>query len=188
MKHLVIFASGAGSNAENIITHFNNGSVANVVAVFTNNPNAGVIDRAKNHNVPVIIFTKDELLSDVVLNKVRSFNPALIVLAGFLLKIPQHIINGFRGKIINVHPALLPKYGGRGMYGMNVHRAVLENNESETGISIHYVDEHYDNGDLIFQARINVDDCVTPDEIAQRIHNLEHEHFPEVISKIVTDK
>lgn len=187
MKHLVIFASGAGSNAENIIDYFKEDSAARVVAVFTNNPKAGVIDRAKKYNVDTIIFSKEDLATGVVGNLLRNYEPTLIVLAGFLLKIPQNLINAYRGKIINIHPALLPKYGGKGMYGMNVHRAILANKEKETGISIHHVDEQYDSGDLIFQARVPTDDCATAEDIAQKVHDLEHEHFPRILSLLIKD-
>jgi phosphoribosylglycinamide formyltransferase-1 len=185
MKKIVLFASGSGSNAENIIQYFRQNHVAEVVAVFCNNPKAKVIDRAQNHQVPVVVFSKEELAGESVLLKVHAFGPDLIVLAGFLLMFPINIIKAYPNKIINIHPALLPKYGGKGMYGMNVHRAILENNEIETGISIHYVDEHYDEGDIIFQAKVTLNGAETPEEIAQKVHILEHEHFPKVIEKLL---
>lgn len=185
MKKIVLFASGSGTNAENIIQHFQQNQQAEVVAVFCNNPNAKVIERSENHRVPVVVFTKDELSSENVLLKVHAFGPDLIVLAGFLLMFPMNIIKAYPNKIINIHPALLPKYGGKGMYGMNVHRAIRENNETETGISIHYVDEHYDEGDIIFQAKVNLDGTESPEMIAQKVHALEHEHFPKVIEELL---
>lgn len=185
MKNILIFASGSGTNAENIILHFNRTDTAKVVAVFSNNPNAKVLERAKNLNVEHFVFSKEELSSEIVLNKVNGFKPDLIVLAGFLWKFPQNIIEAYPNKIINIHPALLPKYGGKGMYGMNVHRAILENKELETGITIHYIDEHYDEGDIIFQKSVSVTDCNSPEEIAEKIGVLEHEHFPQIIEKLL---
>src|SRR3954465_15686326 len=143
MKKIVLFASGSGTNAENIILHFNNGSFATVSAVFSNNANAGVLNRCQRLEVPSVVFSKDELNNGSVLDQLQKLDPDLIVLAGFLLKFPEAIIEAFPRKIINIHPALLPKYGGKGMYGAHVHKAVLENKEAETGISIHYVDAHY---------------------------------------------
>jgi phosphoribosylglycinamide formyltransferase-1 len=186
MKKIVLFASGSGSNAENIIQYFRQSHTAEVVAVFCNNPKAKVIGRAENHQVPVVVFSKEELSRESVLLKVHAFGPDLIVLAGFLLMFPMNIIKAYPNKIINIHPALLPKYGGKGMYGMNVHRAILENKEIETGISIHYVDEHYDEGDIIFQTKIPLDGSESPQEIAEKVHTLEHEHFPKVIEKLLT--
>ena len=186
MKKIVIFASGSGSNAEKIILHFKNNSQGNVVGIFTNNLHAKVLDKAKNNDVPAVIFNKEELSNGTVLNAVNAIRPDLIVLAGFLLKFPDAIIGQYPNKIINIHPALLPKYGGKGMYGMNVHRAILENKDKETGISIHYVNEHYDEGGIIFQQSVAIDDCTTPEEIAEKVHQLEHMHFPQVIEKLIT--
>jgi len=185
MKKIVLFASGSGSNAENIIKHFKDSHVAEVVAVISNNPNAKVLERAADHQVESFVFMKDDFSSDKVLQKIAQIKPDLIVLAGFLLKFPSNIIKLYLNKIINIHPALLPKYGGKGMYGMNVHKSILENNETETGISIHYVDEHYDNGDIIFQQKVSIENCRTPEEIAQKVHELEHEHFPKVIERLL---
>ncbi|ESU29857.1 phosphoribosylglycinamide formyltransferase [Flavobacterium limnosediminis JC2902] len=186
MKKIVIFASGSGSNAENIIAHFKNSGAAEVVAVLTNNPNAKVIERAENHNVPAVVFNKAELNDGTVLKKVKDLQPDLIVLAGFLLMFPKDIIAGYPDKVINIHPALLPKYGGKGMYGMHVHQAVLDNKDKETGITIHYVNEKYDEGAIIFQTSVNIEDCSTPEEIVTKVHELEHKHFPEVIEKLIT--
>jgi phosphoribosylglycinamide formyltransferase-1 len=186
MKKIVIFASGSGTNAENIIKHFKLGDRGTVVAVFTNNPNAKVIERAKNFQVPTEIFTKTELSEGKVLQKLNNIQPDLIVLAGFLLKFPESIVQTYSNKIINVHPALLPKFGGKGMYGINVHKAVVENKEKETGITIHYVNENYDEGNIIFQKEVLLSGTETPEEVAAKIHELEQLHFPEVIEKFLT--
>lgn len=185
MKKIVLFASGNGSNAENIMAHFEKSDQGTVVGVFTNNSHAKVIERAKNFYVPIYVFNKTELLDDTVLNDLKELQPDLIVLAGFLLKFPIHIINEFPNKVINIHPALLPNYGGKGMYGMNVHNAVLENKEKETGITVHYVNEHFDEGEFIFQANVNIENCKSAEEIAQKIHELEMEHFPKVIDGLL---
>lgn len=186
MKKIVIFASGSGSNAENIILHFNKKNLVNAFEVFTNNPNAKVLERAKKLNIPSQVFNRQELNEEIVLEKLNKIQPDLIVLAGFLWKFPEHIIKEYPNKVINIHPALLPNYGGKGMYGMNVHQAVLENKEKETGITIHYVNEHYDEGEFIFQKSVNIEDCNSAEEIADKIHVLEHQFFPEVIEKLLT--
>ncbi len=185
MKKIILFASGSGSNAENIIKYFQEKKTAEVVAVFSNNPNAKVLEKASNLKVPTYIFTKEELNSGKVLQKTNEFRPDLIVLAGFLWKFPEDIVAEYPNKIINIHPALLPKYGGKGMYGMNVHRTVLENKDSHSGITIHFVNENYDEGAMIFQAQVEVNDCQTAEEIAVKVQELEHIHFPEVIEKII---
>lgn len=181
----MLFASGNGSNAEQIINYFKNSENAKVVAVFSNKADAKVLDRAKNHNIPSVVFSKAQLNENFVFEKLQQFQPDLIVLAGFLLRFPQSILKVYP-KVINIHPALLPKYGGKGMYGMHVHQAVLDNKEIETGITIHYVNEHYDEGEFIFQKAVNIEDCKTADEIADKIHILEHQYFPEVIAGILT--
>ena len=186
MKNIVLFASGNGSNAEEIIKFFKNSEIGKVVAIFSNKAEAKVLDRAKNHNIPSVVFNKTQLNEGFVLEQLHSFQPDLIVLAGFLLKFPESILKEYP-KVINIHPALLPKYGGKGMYGMNVHQAVLENKEKETGITIHYVNEHYDEGEFIFQKSVNIEDCKTAEEIAHKIHELEHQYFPEVIGKLITN-
>ena len=185
MKRIILFASGSGSNAENIIKYFQAKKTAEVVAVFSNNPHAKVLEKASNLNVETYIFTKEQLNSGEVLKKTDHFQPDLIVLAGFLWKFPNDIVAAYPDKIINIHPALLPKYGGKGMYGMNVHRAVLENKDSHSGISIHFVNENYDEGAMIFQAEVLVENCETAEEIAVKVQELEHVHFPEVIEKIL---
>ncbi|KAF2332410.1 phosphoribosylglycinamide formyltransferase [Flavobacterium ginsenosidimutans] len=185
MKKIIVFASGSGTNTENIIKYFEKTEIAKVVSVFTNNASAKVIERAKNHQIPVEIFSKTELLERNVLQKVQEIDPDLIVLAGFLLKFPENIIELYPNKIINIHPALLPNYGGKGMYGMHIHRAIVNNKEKETGISIHYVNEHYDEGGIIFQANVALTEEDTPETVAEKIHELEQKHFPEIIYRIL---
>ena len=188
MKKMVIFASGSGTNAENIIKYFAKTKTGTIVSVFTNNIKAKVIERARNLQVPTEIFSKEELFENKVLQKLNNLEPDLIVLAGFLLKLPQSIIEAYPNKIINIHPALLPKYGGKGMYGMNVHRAIIENQEKETGISIHYVNENYDEGSIIFQKIVPLSGNETPEEVAEKIHELEQNYFSMVIDEILNPK
>ncbi|WP_396185684.1 phosphoribosylglycinamide formyltransferase [Flavobacterium sp.] len=185
MKKIVIFASGSGTNAENIIKHFKSRNTGTVVSVFTNNPNAKVIDRAIKYHLSTEIFSKDELNEGLVLQKINAIQPDLIVLAGFLLKFPESIVELYPNKIINIHPALLPKYGGKGMYGMNVHRAVVENKEKETGITIHYVNENYDEGNIIFQKKAPLLVTDTPEVVAEKIHELEQKYFPSVVEEVL---
>ncbi|MEO8239598.1 MAG: phosphoribosylglycinamide formyltransferase [Flavobacterium sp.] len=187
MKKIIVFASGSGTNAENIIKYFANTKIAKVVSVFTNNASAKVIERAKNHQIPVEIFSKNELIERNVLHSIQKIDPDLIVLAGFLLKFPDHIIEQYPNKIINIHPALLPNYGGKGMYGMHIHRAIVNNKEKETGISIHYVNENYDEGGIIFQKNVALTDEDTPETIAEKIHELEQKYFPEIISRLLEE-
>ena len=186
MKKIILFASGNGTNVENIIQYFKSNTGIVIAGVFSNNPDAKVLEKAKNHNIPTVVFNKTELTEGFIENKMEEIQPDLIVLAGFLLKFPEKLVKKYPNKIINVHPALLPKYGGKGMYGMNVHRAILENKEQETGISIHYVNEHYDEGGIIFQKEINIEDCASPEEIAEKVQELEHIYFPQVIEKLLT--
>lgn len=188
MKKIVIFASGSGTNAENIIKYFNNSNTGTVVSIFTNNPKAYVIERAKNFQVPTEIFNKEDFIESKVLQKLNALQPDLIVLAGFLLKFPENIVAQYPDKIINVHPALLPKYGGKGMYGSNVHKAVVENKEKETGITIHYVNENYDEGNIIFQKEVLLSGSETPDEVAAKIHELEQQFFPSIVEQILNSK
>lgn len=188
MKKIVIFASGSGTNAENIIKYFETKEIGTVVSVFTNNPKAKVIERAKNFQVPTEIFSKEELIEGKVLQKLNSLAPDLIVLAGFLLKLPKSMIESYPNTIINIHPALLPKYGGKGMYGMNVHKAVVENKEKETGITIHFVNENYDEGNIIFQKTVPLSATDSPESVAEKIHELEQENFPTVIEEILNLK
>jgi phosphoribosylglycinamide formyltransferase-1 len=185
MKKIVVFASGSGTNAENIIKFFASSTTGTVVAVFTNNATAKVIERAKNNQIPTVVFSKEELFESKVLLNLNTIQPDLIVLAGFLLKFPQNIIAAYPNKIINIHPALLPKYGGKGMYGMNVHQAIVENKEKETGITIHYVNENYDEGGIIFQKKVLLTGNETPEEVAGKIGELEQEFFSQVIAGLL---
>ena len=187
MKKIVLFASGTGSNAEKIILHFKKSGLANVVAILSNNPHAKVLEMAKNYDIKTIVFSKQELNEGFVLDKLKEIEPTIIVLAGFLWKFPETIISKFPNRVINIHPALLPKYGGKGMYGMHVHKAILDNKEKETGITIHYINENYDEGAFIFQKVVNIEKCKTPEEIAAKVHQLEHKFFPEVIESLITN-
>ena len=185
MKRIVIFASGSGSNAENIINFFNQTKTARVTKVFCNNKNAKVLERCNNLNIKSLCFNRNEFLStNIILNKVKE-EADYIILAGFLWKVPQSFIESFPNKIINIHPALLPKYGGKGMYGMNVHNAVKENKETETGITIHYVNANYDEGAILFQAKTTLLSVDSPETIAEKIHFLEQKHFPKVIEEVI---
>ena len=184
MKRIAIFASGSGSNAENIITYFQNNKKAKVVCVLSNNPNARVLERATNLGVKNGVFNKGQLNDPKwAIENLKNFD--LIVLAGFLWKFPDHILENYQNKVVNVHPALLPKFGGKGMYGMRVHKAVVENNELESGITIHYVNEHYDEGAVIFQTKTQLKVSDSPEDIAQKIHILEYEYFPKLIEKTI---
>lgn len=186
MKRIVIFASGSGTNAENLIKFFHNRDNASVILVLSNNPHAKVLERAKNLNVSALSFNKIAFTqTNDVLNILKAAQPDLIVLAGFLWKFPVHILKEFPNKVINVHPALLPKYGGKGMYGHFVHEAVVKHKETETGITIHYVNEHYDEGAIIFQAKCVVNANDTAEDVAAKIHKLEMEHFPKVVEELL---
>jgi phosphoribosylglycinamide formyltransferase-1 len=188
-KKIVVFASGSGTNAENIIRYFQKLPDASVVAVFSNKRSAKVLQRAHDLNVKALHFDRDALYnSNEVLHILEDINPDLIVLAGFMLIFPQDILNRFPNKIVNIHPALLPKYRGKGMYGMNVHKTIIENKEKESGISIHFVNENYDEGEVIFQAKTEILGEDTPETLAQKIHKLEHKHFPEIIQHLLQKK
>ena len=185
-KKIVIFASGNGSNAENIIKYFHNSKKAEVTAVFSNVRTAPVLRRAHDLDVKALHFDRDALYeTNEVLNLLKDLQPDLIVLAGFLWIFPDKILKRFPNKVINIHPALLPKYGGKGMYGMKVHQAVLEKQDLKTGISIHFVNHKYDEGKLIFQATVPVEANDSAEDIAKKVHQLEYEHFPKVIEKLL---
>jgi phosphoribosylglycinamide formyltransferase-1 len=186
MSQIVIFASGSGTNAEAIIRYFSTKSVR-VGAVFCNNPQAGVVDKAKSLGVQLELFDKTQLVEGDVLSRLQAYRPDLIVLAGFIWMFPKAILEVFP-KVVNIHPALLPKYGGKGMYGTYVHQAVLENKELKTGITIHYVNEHYDEGAIIAQFETSIETCTTAVCIAAKIHELEQQHFPKVIAQILETK
>jgi len=186
MKNIVLFASGSGSNAENIAFFFKNRPGVEVSYILSNRSDAGVLQRAKKLNIKTKVFDKEMFFhSDEVLRFLMDLSPDLIVLAGFLWLVPQNIVEAFPDRIINIHPALLPKYGGKGMYGQHVHRAVIENGEKKTGITIHYVNDKYDDGDIIFQAHCPVKEGDTPETLAERVHRLEYEHYPRVIAQIL---
>ena len=186
MKKIAIFASGSGSNAENIINYFQNDAENVVKIVFCNKPNAYVLERAKRLNVPTFVFGREDFYhSDMVLNELKRLDIDMIVLAGFLWKVPDAIIEAYRERVVNIHPALLPSYGGKGMYGMKVHESVIAAGEKESGITIHYVNDHYDEGATIFQARCEITPEDTPDTLAEKVHALEYEHFPRVIKEVL---
>ena len=188
LKKIILFASGSGSNVQNIIEYFSAFDRITTDLVLTNNKKAGVLDRAKYLNVPFYVFNKEEYLDDSLLNKLQSINPDLIVLAGFLLKIPKSMITAFPNKIINIHPALLPKHGGKGMYGDRVHQSVLDSGDMETGITIHYVNENYDEGSIIFQRAVEVSKADTVESIANKVHQLEYMHYPVVVHQLLKDQ
>ena len=184
--HIAIFASGAGSNAQKIIDHFRNHSFIKVSLIVCNKPGAGVLAIAGKENIPSILIDKEKFFrGDAYVPELRERDISFIVLAGFLWKIPSALTKAFPGKIINIHPALLPKYGGKGMYGRFVHEAVIAAGDKESGITIHYVDEIYDHGKIIFQDKCIVLPTDTPDTLAQKIHELEHKNFPAVIEKLL---
>lgn len=188
-KKIVIFASGAGTNAENIINYFERQSHQIAVShVLSNNPKAEILEKAHLHDVTVAHFDRFSFYkSEEVLQLLKEIDPDLIVLAGFLWKIPSAIVTAFPQKIINIHPALLPKYGGKGMYGDYVHKAVLENKEKKSGISIHYVNEVYDDGEIIFQEEVDVEPNDTLRSLRDKIRVLEYRHFPIVIHQLLED-
>ena len=186
MKNIVVFASGSGTNAENIIRFFESSNIARVTCVISNRADAYVFERAKKLNVNTKYLNKDAFYNtNEAFDFITALNPDLIVLAGFLLLVPSNIISAFPNRIVNIHPALLPKYGGKGMYGDNVHNAVIANKEQESGITIHYVNEKYDEGDIIFQKSCPVLPDDSAESLAKRIHQLEYECFPEVIFNII---
>ena len=187
MKRIVIFASGSGTNAENISLFFQESDLASVVHILTNKKDAKVLKRAKRLKINSLVFNKEDFLNQEKIGKFLKKEADFIVLAGFLWKIPEHIIEAFPNKIINIHPALLPKYGGKGMYGMHVHEAVVSNKEKETGITIHYVNKNYDEGAIIFQKRVALSSEDTPEIVAEKIHQLEQENFPKVIENILKE-
>ncbi|RYE24175.1 MAG: phosphoribosylglycinamide formyltransferase [Sphingobacteriales bacterium] len=181
MHSLVIFASGGGTNAKAIIEYFKQTGQARVHLIVCNKPGAGVLNIAKEEGIETLLIDRDTFKQPELLEKIQGINPTLVVLAGFLWKIPDTLVQAFPDKIINIHPALLPKYGGKGMYGHHVHEAVVKAAEKESGITIHYVNEVYDSGDIIVQARCKVSTDDTPDSLAANIHNLEHFYFPRTI-------
>ncbi len=186
MHSIIIFASGTGTNAKAIIEHFKANKKANVSLIVSNNKDAGVLDIARGEEIPFLIIDRKTFHETLIIEQMADFRPSLIVLAGFLWKVPEAIINAFSGKIINIHPALLPAYGGKGMYGHNVHDAVINAKEKESGITIHFVNEDYDKGNTILQARCSIAAGDTPDLLAKKIHRLEHFYFPRVIEYLLS--
>ena len=186
--NVALFASGRGSNVNNILCYFNENEKINIVVVGSNNPNSGALDYAKKHNVPVFTFSKNELNnSNFIINKLQKYDVSLVVLAGFVLKIPEEFISLFKGEIINVHPSLLPKYGGKGMYGDNVHKKILENGEKKSGVTFHFVNENYDEGKIINQYCVNLTSDETLTSLKQKINKLEWEHYPLVIESLCNE-
>lgn len=186
MKKIAIFASGEGSNAQQLIDHFNNSKKARVALVVSNNPNAFVLERAKKAGIPALIIDKHSFINTTeVVDKLQSLKIDLIVLAGFLWLIPSTLIKAFPNRIVNIHPALLPKFGGKGMYGMNVHKAVCQAGEKETGITVHYVNEHYDSGEIILQERCMLEPGDAPEAVSAKVRRLEHEHFPRAVERVI---
>lgn len=186
MTRIAIFASGRGSNARNIINFFKNDPTISVNLIISNKQTAPVLDIGKQFDINTLVINRVGFYkSEDILKTLSDEKIDFVVLAGFLWLIPSYLVKAYNGKIVNIHPALLPKYGGKGMYGMNVHNAVFEAKEKETGITIHFVNEHYDEGNIIFQAKCQLDDADTPQNIAQKIHQLEQRHFPEVIKTAI---
>ena len=186
-KNIVVFASGSGSNAVKIYEYFLDLNNVNIASLYCNNPNAKVLERFKSFNIDTVLFSKDDLKSNTILNSLKNVNPDLIVLAGFLLKIPKDITNFFKNKIINIHPALLPLYGGKGMYGENIHKAVIKNKDKMSGLTIHYVNDKYDDGTIIFQKTIRIEPGETPLSLSKKILTEEHINYPVEIGKLLAN-
>ncbi|MDR2066052.1 MAG: phosphoribosylglycinamide formyltransferase [Prevotellaceae bacterium] len=186
IKNIAVFASGSGSNAENIIKYFENSENGKVKTLLCNVPNAYVLRRAGNLGVSSFIFSKDDFYkSNKIIDKLLYDKIDLIVLAGFLLLVPENMIRLYNNRIVNIHPALLPNYGGKGMYGDNVHKAVIADCKKESGITIHYVNENYDDGNIIFQAKCEISDTDTPESLARKVHALEYEYYPKIIESVL---
>lgn len=189
MKRLAIFASGTGSNAKQLIDYFSGNKDISVALLVSNRKEARALEIARNSNVPAVNFTKEEFYnSSTVIEKLVSEKIDFIVLAGFLIKIPHNILKAYENKIINIHPALLPDFGGKGMYGLNVHKAVIESGKKESGITIHLVNEHYDEGRILYQAKCPVLENDTAEMLASRVQELEHRCFPEVVEHFISGK
>lgn len=191
MKHIAIFASGSGSNAEEIARYFAGQADVQVVLILTNNPQAGVIDRARRgfgcgQHVPVVVFDRPAFReSNRIVALLTAQKIDLIVLAGFMWLVPASLVQAFSGRIVNIHPALLPKFGGKGMFGGHVHQAVVAAGATESGITIHFVNEHYDEGQVVFQATCPVSPTDTPDDVAAKVHALEYAHYPRVVGEVL---
>jgi len=186
MKKVVLFASGSGSNVQRICEYFKDNAAVSFPHLFCNKKEAYVLERAKQLGLDATVFNRDDFYKgDKILNQLKEIQPDIIVLAGFLWLMPEDIVKAFPNAIINIHPALLPAYGGKGMYGMKVHQAVKDNKENQTGITIHYVNEEYDEGNIIFQQSCPLNATDTPKDIAAKVHALEYEHFPRVIEQLL---
>ncbi len=182
--NIAIFASGNGTNAEAIIQHFSHSDIAKIALILSNNKDAYVLERARKHGIPSMVFNRKEFYeSTAVDDKLRQYNIDFIVLAGFMWLVPARLVDAFENRMVNIHPALLPKYGGKGMYGQHVHEAVIRNKEKESGITIHWVNKVYDDGQIIFQGKCKVDPEDTPDTLAAKVHRLEHAHYPVIIEE-----
>ena len=187
LQKIAIFASGSGSNAEQIISYFQSNKQVEVAVILSNKADAFVLERAKKFGIPTKVFDRPTFRkTENVLQTLQQHKIDLVVLAGFLWLIPSYLVKAFPNRIINIHPALLPKYGGKGMYGMHVHQAVIDAGEKESGITIHYVNEEYDEGQIIFQATCPLNKDETPETLAEKIHTLEHAHFPQVIDDVLS--
>ena len=183
---LAVFASGSGSNAQRLAEYFAGSGIAEVSVIYCNNPDAFVLERARLLGIPAVLIKRDSFYNDIsVLDDLKSREIDWVILAGFLWLVPDYILKAFPKRIINIHPALLPAYGGKGMYGMKVHQAVIAARESESGITIHYVNEKYDEGDIVFQAKCTIEKEDTPEMLASKIHELEFKHFPRLIEKLI---
>ena len=187
-KKIIIFASGSGSNAIKIYEYFKKTNQVSIAALYCNNPNAKVLEKFKDFNIKTVLFSKKELDNTSFLNSLHNAAPNLIVLAGFLLRMPKNITSFFENKIINIHPALLPLYGGKGMYGQNIHKAVVENKEKTSGLTIHYVNEKYDDGAIIFQKKIDLDSQESPLSLSKKILKQEHMHYSVEIEKLLKNE
>lgn len=187
MINIAIFASGSGSNAENLFKYYANSTNVKIKLIITNNENAGVVEKANRYRKNIQIISKTALsnYTEQLIDFLQTEKVDLIVLAGFLLKIPEALVKAFPNRIINIHPSLLPKYGGKGMYGANVHKAVVEANEKESGITIHFVNEEYDKGEIILQAKCEVSNNETIETLAEKIHQLEYEYLPKALDKVI---
>lgn len=186
MKRIAIFASGSGSNAQRIMEHFKRNKEMEVALVLCNKPDAYVLQRADNFEVPTHVFTKDELLhTNSIDNLLKNLEIDILVLAGFMWLLPERFIQNYPKRIVNIHPALLPKHGGAGMYGRKVHESVLKSKDPETGITIHYVNENFDEGEIIYQSRCNVDKNDDLEKLAYKVHQLEHIHYPKIIEDLL---
>ncbi len=186
MWNVTIFASGSGSNAENIFNYFKNSKLVRIGLLITDNPKAFVIERCRRHSVPCLVLSK-RLIDDTdfMLGVLRDFRTNFVVLAGYIKLVPDYIVTAFDQRIVNIHPSLLPKHGGKGMYGSRVHQSVLDSGDKESGITIHFIDNDYDRGSVIFQAKCPVLPDDTADTLAQRVHALEYEHYPKVIEDTI---